>query len=50
MILRYILFGFPIFRFWAYLMKIIPQMRRGAKFDSYVFIAICMNQQTKIIK
>ena len=23
------LFGFPIFRFWAYLMKVIPEMRRA---------------------
>jgi len=22
------LFGFPIFRFWAYLMKVIPETRR----------------------
>jgi hypothetical protein len=23
------LFGFPIFLFWAYLMKVIPEMRRA---------------------
>jgi hypothetical protein len=35
-----ILFGFPIFRFWAYLMKVIPETRLRTKFDIYVFISL----------
>ena len=34
------LFGFPLFRFWAYLLKVIPETHWHTKFDIYVFIAI----------
>jgi hypothetical protein len=30
------LFSFPIFWFWAYLMKVIPETRRTTKFEIYV--------------
>ena len=33
-----IFFGFPIFRFWAYLMNAIPETRRVHKFEIYAFI------------
>jgi hypothetical protein len=32
------LFGFPTFRFWAYLMKVIPETR--TKFDIYVLFRV----------
>jgi hypothetical protein len=34
------LFGLPIFRFWANLMKVIPEMRCHTKFDIYRFFLI----------
>ena len=32
------LFDFPIFRFWAYLMEVIPETRRAYQFNICVFI------------
>ena len=34
------LFGFPIFRFWVYLMKIIPEKMVDTKFDIYMILSV----------
>ena len=33
-------FGFPIFRFWEYLMKIIPEKMVHTKFDIYMILRV----------
>ena len=37
---KFKLFAFPVLRFWAYLMKIIPETCRATNFNIYVFIGI----------
>ena len=49
-ILRLILFCFPSFRFWEYLMKVILETRHRTKFDIYVFITTHTKSVAILIK
>jgi hypothetical protein len=43
------LFGFPVFRFWAFLIKVIPETCRATTFNIYVFIYIFVLEHNNVV-